>query len=354
MKRILYKTLIIFSLISAFIILCLIAFLLYIHVNDFKPIEREILPIYGKTASQIQPFDTLRIISWNIGYAGLGQSMDFFYDGGKKVITKKADYKENLSGIKKLITEVGPADIYLFQEVDINARRSYRDDQLELLTNALPNYSNVFATNYKVKYVPLPVNNPMGHVHSGLCIFSGKDLYESNRISFEGNFSWPHGLFMPDRCYILNKYNTSDGKELIIINTHNSAFDDGNLRMTQLERLRTRMVEEYSKGNYVIAGGDWNMNPPGYDPGAFLNYPGFYVMTVPETEFFPQGWTIAFDPDLPTNRKLDQPFRKGLTPGTIIDFFVISPNIELINIHTQDLFFQHSDHHPVILNAALN
>jgi len=348
-----YKILIIFVFIITFTILGLITFLFYIQINDYKPVARDLLPIYGGTVEKVYPSDTLRLISWNIGYAGLGKSMDFFYDGGKKVITKKADYEENLEGIKDFLKATGPVDFYLFQEVDINARRSYQDDQMKRLRKVLPNYSDVFAINYKVKFVPLPLNKPMGHVHSGLCIFSFTDPFESCRISFEGNFSWPHGLFMPDRCYIVNKYYTSDGHELIIINTHNSAFDNGNLRTAQLEALRTKMVEEYSKGNYVIAGGDWNMNPPGFDSEVFLNYPGFCVMTIPGTEFMPQGWTIAYDTNCPTNRKLDQPFKKEVTPGTIIDFFVLSPNIELLNIYTQDLSFHHSDHHPVILDAAL-
>ena len=29
--------------------------------------------------------DTLTLVSWNIGYAGLGDNMDFFYDGGRRV-----------------------------------------------------------------------------------------------------------------------------------------------------------------------------------------------------------------------------------------------------------------------------
>jgi len=31
------------------------------------------------------------------------------------------------------------------------------------------------------------------------------------------------------------------------------------------------MLDEFGKGNYVIAGGDWNQNPPGYKPSGNYN-----------------------------------------------------------------------------------
>ena len=34
--------------------------------------------------------DTLTLVSWNIGYAGLGDNMDFFYDGGRRVRDTRA------------------------------------------------------------------------------------------------------------------------------------------------------------------------------------------------------------------------------------------------------------------------
>jgi hypothetical protein len=49
---------------------------------------------------------------------------------------------------------------------------------------------------------------------------------------------------------------TAERKELVLINTHNEAFDPGDIRRAQMDYLRTFMIDEYSKGNYVIAGGD--------------------------------------------------------------------------------------------------
>ena len=66
---------------------------------------------------------------------------------------------------------------------------------------------------------------------------------------------------MLDRCFLLSRLALPDGKELVLINTHNEAFDDGSQRNQQMAVLKELMLKEYEKGNYVITGGDWNLNP---------------------------------------------------------------------------------------------
>ena len=71
---------------------------------------------------------------------------------------------------------------------------------------------------------------------------------------------------MLDRCFVVSRFNLSNGKDLVLMNTHNSAYDaGGKLRDAEMPIIRDLMIEEYEKGNYVVAGGDWNQNPPGYD-----------------------------------------------------------------------------------------
>ncbi|MBR4970995.1 MAG: AAA family ATPase, partial [Paludibacteraceae bacterium] len=67
---------------------------------------------------------------------------------------------------------------------------------------------------------------------------------------------------MLDRCFITYEIATSNNKKLILINTHNSAFDGtGNLPKSELAFLREYMQREYNNGNYVILGGDFNLAP---------------------------------------------------------------------------------------------
>ena len=114
------------------------------------------------------------------------------------------------------------------------------------------------------------------------------------------------------------------------------------------------MLEEYAKGNYVVAGGDWNQNPPGFAPGNGFN--GQHYVPAPlilSDNVFPSDWTIAYDNKAPTNRKNNKPFIKGQNGTTVIDFFVLSPNIELLQVQNIDLNFRDSDHNPVFAKIRL-
>jgi endonuclease/exonuclease/phosphatase family metal-dependent hydrolase len=140
----------------------------------------------------------------------------------------------------------------------------------------------------------------------------------------------------------------------VLINTHNEAFDDGSQRREQMAVLRETMIREYLKGNYVITGGDWNLNPLGFDPGTLRTGDmGRSVEPRIDPDFLPEGWQWAYDPEVPTNRNVDQIYQRGKTPVTIIDFFVISPNVTLLEIKTEDLGFQWADHQPVRMKIRL-
>ena len=78
-----------FYLIAGFLILFIILFFTYSTIFDFRP-EKENIE-FRNLEIQIEIPDTLNIISWNIAFAGLGEQMDFFYDGGKMVISETED-----------------------------------------------------------------------------------------------------------------------------------------------------------------------------------------------------------------------------------------------------------------------
>ena len=76
--------------------------------------------------------DTLTLVSWNIGYAGLGDNMDFFYDGGRRVRDTRARTAANLAQIVLTLQKID-ADIMLLQEVDRSSHRTYRIDEAGLI-----------------------------------------------------------------------------------------------------------------------------------------------------------------------------------------------------------------------------
>jgi endonuclease/exonuclease/phosphatase family metal-dependent hydrolase len=122
--------------------------------------------------------------------------------------------------------------------------------------------------------------------------------------------------------------------------------------MAELQMIRDIASKEYEKGNYVVVGGDWNQNPPGWKGHFGYDYKSKVAWPIPD-EYFPTDWSWVYDPSVPTNRDVTGPFGKTITKTTILDYFLISPNLEVLEIHTLDLGFEFSDHHPVKVSLKL-
>jgi endonuclease/exonuclease/phosphatase family metal-dependent hydrolase len=329
-------------------------FLLVITIFDYQPSHEEVLFQTEQGYTVIDTNEVYNVMTWNIGYGGLGKDMDFFYDGGSGVRTEQDIFHRNIDQIMHLLFRGRKIDFCFLQEVDIHSKRSYYLDQFEVLQARLDYAHYSFARNYDVLFVPVPLLRPMGSVKAGQVSMSRYIPLESTRYALPGNYPWPKGLFLLDRCFILERYQVQGGNELVLINTHNSAFDDGSFRKKQLDKLLDMMQMEYSKGNFVVAGGDWNMNPPGFDPSAIYTGDAIKVVEPAIDEgTFPEGWTIAFDPQVPTNRSLDQAYFRGSTKTTVIDYFVCSPNVQVIDSRGLMLMFEHSDHNPVLMQFIL-
>jgi len=332
------------------LILIIGTFLIVLTIQDYRPPAEKIIYQSQDQVPVLDTGQTYTVMTWNIGYGGLGKDMDFFYDGGSRVRTDQSTFNQNIEQIMQFLQAARKVDFLFVQELDLIARRSYGVNQFDMMQARLEFAHFAFAKNYDVAFVPIPICNPMGKVLSGLASLSRYKPFESVRYVFPGNYSWPKHLFLLDRCFILNRYQLPDERELVLINTHNSAFDDGNLRKEQLEILVDVMSREFERGNYVVAGGDWNMNPPGFDES--LIYTGDATMSIQpalDKQSFPEGWSIVYDTKVPTNRDLSVPYLKGLTPITIIDFFVCSPNIKVMAVQGVNLGFACSDHNPVII-----
>jgi endonuclease/exonuclease/phosphatase family metal-dependent hydrolase len=63
--------------------------------------------------------------------------------------------------------------------------------------------------------------------------------------------------------------------------------------------------------------------------------------------YMPEGWRWAYDPAVPTNRSIDAPYEKGRTPVSLIDFYLVSPNVRVVQVKALDQGFRSSDHQPV-------
>jgi endonuclease/exonuclease/phosphatase family metal-dependent hydrolase len=331
----------------------LVFLILYATVTDYRPEQKEVVFKNGEIADTLSLSKTYSLLIWNIGYAGLDRQMDFFYDGGKKVRTTKDQLLKNIDSIDKFITGMDSVDFKLLQEVDISGKRSYHQDEVKRLSDDLSSYHAYYGKNYDVFFVPVPFTNPMGSVNSGVLSFSRFSPSEVTRISFPGQYSWPKRLFMLDRCFLVMRFPVSGGKELLVVNTHNEAYDTGIIRDEQMAFLKKFLLSEYDKGNYIIVAGDWNQCPPDFHSRFSMDVFDTIDFKGIEPGFLPSGWTWTFDNTLPSNRRVDVAYVKGKTRTTVIDFFLLSPNLRSVACKTIDLGFSNSDHQPVKIKINL-
>jgi endonuclease/exonuclease/phosphatase family metal-dependent hydrolase len=323
-------------------------------------IVQEKLPIYenpelkNRVAGNSTVKDELTILSWNIGYGGLGREMDFFYEGGKRVRPEREEFNGYMAGIRNFLAAQDSADFIFIQEADLDSKRSYHENEPATIAGVLDSYCYSEARNYVSSFVPLPFTAPMGKVVSGIATYSRINPDKEEKIGFGTKFSWPKQLFLLQRCFLVFRFTVKEGKELVLVNTHNSTFDEkGELRAKELEILRSFILHEYEKGNWVVAGGDWNNNPVGFSKENIHTGDVVKEIEPPIPPGYLPGWRFAFDPSKPTNRDVDGPYRKGKTKTTIIDFFVLSPNVELLSAKTFETGFWNSDHQPTRIKVKL-
>lgn len=333
--------------------------------TDWEPEQTVKLEPHQFLPITILSDSVFRFVTWNVGFGGLGAESDFFYDdqgmwysGSSMVRSPRPLVEKNLRGALDFFQQK-TADFYLLQEVDVASDRSYGIDQYSAYCSTLNGYASTYAQNYICRRVPIPLLEPWnayGKVNSGLATFSRWHPETSVREQLPGHYPMPDRMFQLDRCLAIHRFPTNRGKELVVINLHNAAYDPGDkIKAIQLPYLRDLALREYEKGNYVVLGGDWNQCPPYFRFDTFMpgNTQGYEQGNIP-AGFFPDDWHFAYDATQPTNRKARDPYVKGETFVTLIDFFLVSPNVQIKKVQTVGQDFQFSDHQPVWLEAELN
>jgi endonuclease/exonuclease/phosphatase family metal-dependent hydrolase len=341
------------------IILVAGGFVGYLTLTEYKPEPIETVDIEQNPTNQVAANQTLTFMTFNTGYAGLGEDEDFVMDGGQKGRPDNKSVVEGyLSGIEHLITS-NVADFYLLQEVDLKARRSFDIDQVNHYKALLPTYHSTFAYNFNAVFVPFPVSltDYIGPVKSGIQTLGRFEVESSERHQFPGEFSWPLRVANLKRAMMVNTYTiTGSTKKLVVVNLHMSAYDgDGSLRAQEMGYLKAFMEAQTALGNYVIIGGDFNQTfPTAID--VYPTKPGLYQAYPIESSFLPAGYQWGIDITEPTCRLLNQPYEptSELTQYYIIDGFIVSNNITVGSVQVIQDDFQFSDHNPVFMTVTLN
>ncbi|QIK70066.1 endonuclease [Erysipelothrix sp. HDW6C] len=356
MNKVLKRILISVGIVIGVIALVLGGFIGYAYATDYRPDQETVLKV-----DQASQKETLNIgseytmITFNIGYGGLGEQQDFFMDGGSKSgADSLEEVNENLNAVQTYLTQTDP-DFAFLQEVDLSGKRSFNVNQYEILRESMRFGS--FAYNYKVKYVPVPFTNPQGGVESGIVTLSKAEPYEATRYSFDGQEMAIQQLFDLKRAFTISRFKIDGSdKELVLINAHFSAFDKGGkVRKQQVKQMQTVLETESKHGNYIILGGDFNHELPGTsaDNFAWTEAIPSWVMQLP-LDFAPKGYNWAVDPQNPTVRAVEAAYVDGYTYKAVIDGFLVSDNIEILHVEGQGTMnFKNSDHNPVQLHFKL-
>ncbi len=337
-----------------FLIILFGSFLGFISLSDYDPPVFIPIEINKNNPSQIELDTTFSIISWNLGYNGLGKEMDFFYDGGRQVRANEKLSSKYLTSNFAFIKSLNANDFWFFQEVDQQSKRSYFVDQQKKLVELLDNYNSCFAKNYDVSWVPVPIIKPMGKVKAGMMTFSKYAPIETSRYAYPNIAAWPDNLFLLDRGFILTRLLLPNQKHLVLMNTHNSYYvNNDSLKEIELDIIREKMLEEFNAGNYVIAGGDWNRLP--------VNFKNFFRGNLNQLQesvpiftekFLTEDWKWACDTMLYSNRDLISVYDEN-SKKSVIDYFIVSPNIEVVENYVFPLNFENADHNPVYLKFKL-
>ena len=339
------------------IIILVGVYVAYVFIAYHRIGDNMALSIEGKASeAEIKTGTEQTIVSWNIGFGAYEDDYGFFMDGGTQTWSKER-LTANLEAIAGRLAEQ-KADIYLIQEVDYNSTRSYHVDEREYVKSALPGFSSTFAVNYDSPFLFYPITQPHGASKAGIMTFSKYGITWGLRRELPIEITMMKFLDL-DRCYSVSRVPAEGGKELVLYNFHLSAYtSDGSIATEQLKMLLADMQEEYNKGNYCIAGGDFNKDILGdssvYFGKSDIEYT--WAQPIPAKTFDGYDMKLVAPLDeaspVPSCRNADGPYRQGQYVLTI-DGFLISPNVEMKDANVFDYGFKYSDHNPVYMTFEL-
>lgn len=325
----------------------------YLSAMEYNPDDVEPVQVTASARNESAAVGRmLDIVTFNTGYGGLGREQDFFMDGGTMVRPdKKSDVESNLSGILGALSRM-KADVYFLQEVDLDSYRSNYINQADYYSHGL-SMNRAFAYNYKCDFVPFPWP-PMRKIQSGLTTFTCLKVTQATRESLPVPFSWPVRVANLKRCLLIERVPVEGtDKELVLINLHLEAYDDGEGKLAQTKQLMDILAAEYRNGNYVIAGGDFNQVFEGADVYPLLDTSHWQPGRLANSEL-PRGFSYVYDASRPTCRLLNKPYdgNRAATQLYVIDGFIVSDNLKVNLVETLDLNFASSDHNPVHLQVT--
>ena len=361
-----YKiTLRVVAIILAVILLILGSYVLYICLQYSRIKDNTEISINNNKSTLVSLDTDYSIATYNIGFGAYTHDFSFFMDSGETLDGEKFTGKDSVAKDKETVIanttgavdtiKNKSVDFAFFQEVDIKATRSHKYNQQEHIEKEFTEHSSSMSVNFHSAFLFYPIFEPHGKTDAGILTLSKYKISSAVRRSLPIDESFPTKFFDLDRCIQVTRLPIENiDKELVLINVHMSAYDEGGIiRKEQLSLLNTILAEEYAKGNYVIAGGDFNhdiANSAELFPTTFKRPEWVYTL---EDSNLSEGYRFVASTNAPTCRATDVPYVKGETYSVVIDGFICSSNVETVSIENIDTDFKYSDHNPALLKFNL-
>ena len=346
-------------------------YVVYLNVNYTRIADNVEVPSEGaepKTAALARGV-TYTALTYNVGFGAYTPDFSFFMETGTMKDGTPTQGEHGVAASKESVlactegdiatitmaTDEGVPDLILLQEVDRDSTRSYHVDQCQAFKEAFPTYGAFYAENFHSGYLLYPFPEFHGSVHGGLLTLSDVQATATRR-SYPIDESFPARFFDLDRCFLVQRVAVEGSHDLVVVNSHMSAYDEGGvIRAQQMALIMGVLREEAAKGNYVIAGGDWNH--------ALCDSQELYtsqqavpewISTFDESEL-PEGFNVVRPDNLEevaTCRGSNLPYVEGVSYRVTCDGFIVSSNVHAVAT-TIDTGFATSDHNPVLLTFTL-
>ncbi|MBR5227226.1 MAG: hypothetical protein IKV94_01120 [Clostridia bacterium] len=295
----------------------LVVGILYITEYSPKPIEE--LKVIGSSSKKLKKGEEVTVVSFNL--RGLVTTNN---EGNNENLETEEVINANIEKVQELLKGNKP-DIILLQDVDYKSHRSDNINEYSEIAKIYEGTSS-FATKYKTLF-PYETEEIGRKIHSGQSILS-KFECDSYRISLPIKNRFPLRIFFPRQCLQkqIFKIEESD-KSLIVINLDLEQYDE-EVRLKQLDYLKAEILEEYNKGNFVIAGGSFYM--------PLVNKEGVDSKNIPEYLELDEWQYKSFEDE-----------------GIITNGYIISPNVTINKIEELDCECNVENHKALAIKIKL-
>lgn len=341
------------SIIVLLVFLFLLTLLGYFSFSLYKPSETEQVHIRNPQQQLLIPNQNYTLTTLNIGHGS--SSSNNHADSSTPLFTHAITFAQVEANIKAITNQLAAlnSDFYTLQDVDQKAKRSHFINQNERISAKFNTHSAAFTYIFSSDYIPLPLDQPVGQLESGLLTLSKYATSAVQRIALpiiEGGIA--KTLMQQQYAILETKIPVRGDRELVIANLQLAHFNPAErLSERQLAFIEAYIQSYLEDDAYLILSGDWSQ---------LLTSPTFKLvedwplqLAKLPASFYPKGMSWAIDRDKPTTRSMVAPYQQGITFVYISDGFLVSNNVEIVSTKTTDMQFMYSSHQPVTLTFRL-